>query len=253
MTIHPLSMRQRLRLIFRHQHRHLLRLCQSHHQPWHASQLRPSNQPGQPGYSCPTQRPRSAKPCHQGRPFGRGFTLIELLVVISIIGLLIGILTPVLSSVRRAAVKTACASNLHQIGLVFNMYSEDNKGVLPVSRYMPEPFLSTLTAPSIADLFDNYIQGDGNQAARVYACPGDDVAFGLSGMSYDYHTSLGGKKIEDYWPVKRFNIDVSEVWVLRDYDSIFAADLTGGSTVEIPPFHDLRNLLFADAHVGNYN
>lgn len=58
----------------------------------------------------------------------RGFTLIELLVVIAIIALLMSILMPALERVRRQARGVACKSNLHQWGLVFALYCDDNNG-----------------------------------------------------------------------------------------------------------------------------
>jgi prepilin-type N-terminal cleavage/methylation domain-containing protein len=48
-----------------------------------------------------------------------GFTLIELLVVISILGLLMAILLPMLGRVRLAARNAKCQSNLRQCGLAF--------------------------------------------------------------------------------------------------------------------------------------
>jgi prepilin-type N-terminal cleavage/methylation domain-containing protein len=58
----------------------------------------------------------------------RGFTLIELLVVIAIIALLMSILMPALEKVRRQARGVGCKSNLHQWGLMFAMYTQDNNG-----------------------------------------------------------------------------------------------------------------------------
>ena len=67
----------------------------------------------------PTRRPRPA------------FTLVELLVVIGIIALLIGILLPALGKARRAAMEAIDMSNLRQWGLGFQMYADQNHGLLP--------------------------------------------------------------------------------------------------------------------------
>jgi len=58
----------------------------------------------------------------------RGFTLVELLVVIAIIALLMSILMPALSRVRKQAKAVICQSNLKQWSLVFSMYTGDNDG-----------------------------------------------------------------------------------------------------------------------------
>jgi prepilin-type N-terminal cleavage/methylation domain-containing protein len=56
----------------------------------------------------------------------RGFTLVELLVVIAIIALLMAILMPALSRVRKQAKAVICRSNLRQWGVIFAMYTDDN-------------------------------------------------------------------------------------------------------------------------------
>jgi len=61
----------------------------------------------------------------------RAFTLIELLVVIAIIALLAAILFPVFARAKAAAKKTACLSNLNQIGKSIVIYMGDYDHVFP--------------------------------------------------------------------------------------------------------------------------
>ncbi|MBD3291677.1 MAG: DUF1559 domain-containing protein [Armatimonadia bacterium] len=69
----------------------------------------------------------------------RGFTLIELLVVIAIIAILAAMLFPVFSRAREAARKSACLSNLKQIGLASMMYMQDYDGYFPRDDHICNP------------------------------------------------------------------------------------------------------------------
>jgi prepilin-type N-terminal cleavage/methylation domain-containing protein len=61
----------------------------------------------------------------------KGFTLVELLTVIAIIALLMSILMPVLSMVRKMAQRAVCGSNLGGIHKSMLAYAEDNDDDYP--------------------------------------------------------------------------------------------------------------------------
>jgi prepilin-type N-terminal cleavage/methylation domain-containing protein len=63
---------------------------------------------------------------HTHRPH-RGFSLLELLVSLVIVALLVALLLPLLAQTQRLAHRTACSSNLRQLGFAWQAYMNDHE------------------------------------------------------------------------------------------------------------------------------
>ena len=131
------------------------------------------------------------------------FTLIELLVVIAIIAILAGMVMPALGSARAKGKRTACMSNLKQIGTGLEMYIQDNRDFLPSCRSYPQkPAAGEEGLQGITDVLSSYV-GNG----KVFLCPSDVPSpdtggqrlYEAWGSSYQWLSSLdiNGKKADD--------------------------------------------------------
>jgi prepilin-type N-terminal cleavage/methylation domain-containing protein/prepilin-type processing-associated H-X9-DG protein len=109
-----------------------------------------------------------------------GFTLIELLVVIAIIAILAAMLLPALAKAKDKARAANCISNLHQWGLVWNIYTGDNSDSFPTGAN-PD---GTADANARSAWFDA-LQLNPAQRHLIETCPS------ATATNYDLSTAAG--------------------------------------------------------------
>lgn len=171
-------------------------------------------------------RPRKGAPTRAIRSARSGFTLIELLVVIAIIAILASLLLPALAKAKSNARRTACLSNLHQIGLGFALQLSDDEDRFPDRRDLKEslgykPW--TTWPPSdprggwAAAALTNQLTSD-----RIWYCP-SVFASGLRHVPQAVQESRPGdtNSVVSYW-----------LWRFDRLDEPIALDNFWGKTVE---------------------
>jgi len=73
------------------------------------------------------------------RTDAKAFTLVELLVVIGIVGILAGILFPVLGKAREQVKVVQCMTQLKHIGSALQMYAANHRDYLPFAYPVSVP------------------------------------------------------------------------------------------------------------------
>ena len=142
----------------------------------------------------------------------KAFTLIELLVVIAIIAILAAILFPVFAQAKAAAKKTACLSNIKQLGIAALLYNNDSDDNYPLANWTPGTWNGATFSgdasgnSNITWLYtlDPYVKSSMPQSVgqagnrSIYVCPEFDISGRANdadprpSLSYTINRNLAG-------------------------------------------------------------
>lgn len=186
----------------------------------------------------------------------RGFTLIEMLVVIAVIGMLAGLLLPALLDARKTARLTACANNLRQMGIGFDIYLAENMYMYPPrevnsNRYGQKEWMDLIrprmglgTLDDGIRLLDEY-HGPNWHKYKQFDCPENSQVAG-AGRRFDYAYNCNIMNLNH-------NTVKSDMIVVHDGKRYAPPAVTGPGAN--PGIHSDRfdNYLFSDGHVESSN
>ena len=199
-----------------------------------------------------------------------GFSLIELVVVIGIIAILAAILFPVFAKVRESGRRTACGSNLRQLGVALNLYRQDYDGLYPCNgdpflwmgrrwRWTLNPYLGVGLKRDPDDL-GNPLRSAGREPGLLI-CPSDATAedqwdatsYGYSAAFYYSPDQVNAMRTPDLYRASQFSPQAqSEAQVsYPPQKAVLAEWLTNHSTLKAGwwQWGGARNYCFADGHV----
>jgi prepilin-type N-terminal cleavage/methylation domain-containing protein len=192
-----------------------------------------------------------------------GFTLVEMLVVIGIIGLLVGLIFPAYSAVKRKSSQAVCASNMKQVGMAIILFANDNDGWLPpgsdgqtINTFIRDSRFGGLSnnvvdKSNLEYYITNYITtkslgGKKRKGNPVFTCPAHDEkhsiiwkrgsCFGGAGGAYGTQNSE-----------KLIAVDTND-YFLVDFTKAFTNHSAITETVK-NPHGQFRNLLRTDGSV----
>lgn len=155
-----------------------------------------------------------------------GFTLIELLVVIAIIALLAAILFPVFTRARENARRTACISNLKQLGMGMMQYMQDYDEVYPThyngTQRWPQmmmPYTKSAQIYACPDRNDAKYRFTGTDDANGYTSAGY-ISYGMNYWLNSYFPNTGGATPVPTAPIKM-------AVVVRPAETVWIAEING--------------------------
>lgn len=117
----------------------------------------------------------------------RGFTIVEMLATLAVIAIVLSLIFPAVSTIRRQAGSVSCQANLRQLHGAFEIYRTAIKGMLPMCDFLPA---STPEGPvgGLPEVLAKTLERD----CTCWYCPSDNDEKGsrMTGTSYFYVPGL---------------------------------------------------------------
>lgn len=171
----------------------------------------------------------------------KAFTLLELLVVMAVIGILAGLLFPLLNRAKESGRSTACLGQLRQIGIGLQLYVQDNRNRLPVMYDRGTNTIASGTAPAAPSANPEQVLAPYIGSQAVWRCPSDRQGiFEQTGSSYAWNSLLNGQDA-DRFRVLTIPFKPHQMPVFFDKEAFHRAR---GARQGV-------NFLYADGHIKN--
>lgn len=200
-----------------------------------------------------------------------GFTLIELLAAIAIIVVLLALLLPIAGKMRNSSQTAACTSNLKQIYIAAQSYSQD-KGKMVTAQPSDVPSGTPINMVSaLRPYLSGSSQGNpakaGDLCSGVFRCPSSKnrINSGLYGSDYGINATVNRLDISSpsynpaypTYPVLTGVPEASKVFFLVDAYDVRFTPRTPARDVNFSPGTGMvefrhsgaANILFYDGHV----
>ncbi len=181
-----------------------------------------------------------------------GFTLIELLLVFTIIGILVTLMTPAISTVREKADTAACIANLRALGVAVQTASQDNGGTIPyIEIDLSDPIYTEemMQRAGVDQLPKGLLEtlGPYGITERHLQCPADLKStknFATYGTSYQWRPHIDGENINNPLMYTRRGVfsvsNPNRLLIMFDHEAVHP-----------PPFRQNRLYLSGAINRGN--